>query len=62
MPSTVEGAADNKLREMIFNYKVNEEADFTAAARILAGMRMEDDGVYATTPAEKCDGRHRRMD
>lgn len=57
LPSTVEGAADNKLRQMLFDYKVNEEGEYSAAARILAGMRMEDDpnSVYFTTPADKCD-------
>ena len=50
LPSTVEGAADNKLRQLIFEYKVNEESDYAVAARILAGMRMEDDEdhVYYT--------------
>lgn len=59
LPSTVDDAADNKLRQMIFDYKVNEEGDYAAAARVLSGMRMEDDpnGVYYLTPAEKCDGR-----
>ena len=58
LPTTVEGAADNKLRQMIFDYKVNEENDYSAAARVLAGMRMEDDrgSVYFTDPAAKCDG------
>jgi hypothetical protein len=58
LPSTVEGAADNKLRQLIFEYKVNAESDYAVAARILAGMRMEDDedNVYYTNPAAKCDG------
>jgi hypothetical protein len=58
LPSTVEGAADNKLRQLIFEYKVNVESDYAVAARILAGMRMEDDedNVYYTNPAAKCDG------
>jgi hypothetical protein len=57
LPATVEQAADNSLRVLIFDYKV-EEADYSVAARILAGMRMEDDegSVYYTNPAEKCDG------
>jgi hypothetical protein len=62
LPTTpLEGAADNKLRQMIFDYKVNNEADYAAAARVLAGMRMEDDqeSVYYFTPAEKCDGETR---
>ncbi|KAG7352664.1 PCI domain containing protein [Nitzschia inconspicua] len=55
--SPVEGAADNKLRQAIFDYKVNEEGDFAAAARVLSGMRMEDDpqSVYFFTPADKCE-------
>lgn len=58
LPSTVDGAADNKLRQMLFDYKVNEEGEYSAAARILAGMRMEDDpgSVYFTKPSDKCDG------
>ncbi|KAL3923505.1 MAG: hypothetical protein SGILL_001619 [Bacillariaceae sp.] len=58
LPTTpVEGAADNRLRQMIFDYKVNKESDFAAAARVLSGMRMEDDqnSVYYFTPAQKCD-------
>lgn len=63
LPSTVEGAADNQLRKLLFDYKVNEESDYTGAARVLAGMRMEDDpnSVYYTTPAEKCDGTYQRL-
>jgi hypothetical protein len=58
LPSTVEGAADNTLRQMIFDSKVNEDADYSEAARVLGGMRMEDDqaSVYYTDPAAKCDG------
>lgn len=57
LPSTVDGAADNKLRQMLFDFKVNEEGGYSEAARILAGMRMEDDpdSLYYTSPAEKCD-------
>jgi hypothetical protein len=60
LPTTpVEGAADNKLRQMIFEHKVNEDSDFSAAARVLSGMRMEDeqDSVYYFSPAGKCDGK-----
>ena len=58
LPSTVDGAADNKLRQMVFDYKVNEDGDYAAAARVLAGMRFEDDpnSVYFTSAADKCDG------
>jgi hypothetical protein len=60
LPSTVEGAADNKLRQLIFEHKVNEDADYSAAARVLAGTRMEDDpsSVYYMTPDAKCDGEY----
>lgn len=58
LPSTVEGAADNLLRQKLFEYKVHQEEDFSGAARVLGGMRMDDDpnSVYYTNPAEKCDG------
>jgi len=57
LPSTVENAADSKLRQMLFEYKVNEDEDFSGAARILGNIRMDDiDGsVYYVSPAEKCD-------
>lgn len=59
LPSTVEDAADNTLRQKIFDYKVNVDGDYSEAAKVLAGMRMEDDlgSVYYTDPASKCDGR-----
>ena len=60
LPTTpVENGADNKLRQMIFDYKVNEDGDYSAAARVLSGMRMEDDSnsVYYFDPADKCDGK-----
>mmetsp|Transcript_23164 Transcript_23164/g.54770 ORF Transcript_23164/g.54770 Transcript_23164/m.54770 type:complete len:402 (-) Transcript_23164:173-1378(-) len=58
LPATpVEDAADNRLRRMIFDYYVNEEGDYSEAARILSGMRMDGDkgSVYYFTAAEKCD-------
>lgn len=58
LPTTpVEGGSDNTLRQKIFEYNINEEGNFLAAALVLAGMRMEDnkDSVYYFTPAEKCD-------
>ena len=60
LPATpVEGAADNKLRQMLFDYNVNEEGDYSAAAGVLSGMRMHDDrdSVYYFSAAEKCDGK-----
>lgn len=55
LPSTVPNASDNKLRQMLFDHKVHQEGDYAGAARILGGMRMEEDGVYCMSPAEKCD-------
>jgi COP9 signalosome complex subunit 4 len=58
LPPTVEGAADNILRQRIFDYKVNEEEDYSTAARILSGLRMEANdvsSVYYMSPIERCD-------
>ena len=58
LPPVVEGAADNVLRQLLFDFLVNEEEDYSAAARILAGVRMEaaDEGsVYYMTPLDRCD-------
>jgi hypothetical protein len=57
--SPVEGGADNQLRQMIFDYYVNEEGDYSAAANVLSGMRMdgEQGSVYYFNAAEKCDGK-----
>lgn len=57
LPPVVDGAADSVLRRMLFEYKVNEEDDYTGAARVLSGMRMEDSegGVYFVGAADKCD-------
>jgi hypothetical protein len=56
LPASVQGAADNKLRHLLFDYHV-EEGDYAEAARILGGMRMEDTegSVYYMKPLEKCD-------
>ena len=58
LPPTVEGAADNKLRESMFEYKVSEEDDYSGAALILAGLRMDDaeGSVYYMSAADRCDG------
>jgi len=55
--SPVEGGADNRLRQMIFDYYVNEEGGYSAAASVLSGMRMDgdQDSVYFFSAAEKCD-------
>eukprot|EP00567_Pseudictyota_dubia_P012596 CAMPEP_0197451122 /NCGR_PEP_ID=MMETSP1175-20131217/27791_1 /TAXON_ID=1003142 /ORGANISM="Triceratium dubium, Strain CCMP147" /LENGTH=390 /DNA_ID=CAMNT_0042983743 /DNA_START=243 /DNA_END=1412 /DNA_ORIENTATION=- len=57
LPPTVENAADNTLRQMMFEYKVNEEDDYRGAAGVLAGLRMEDvdNSVYYMSPADRCD-------
>lgn len=54
----MEGAADNTLRQLLFDYKVNEEDDYSTAARILSGVRMEatdESSVYYMSPLERCD-------
>ena len=55
LPATVELAADNKLRQALFQYMVSHLEDYSGAARILSGMRMQDQGVYQMTPAQKTD-------
>jgi len=58
LPTTpVEGASDNKLRQMIFDYSISEQGDYSTAADVLSGMRMEDDkdSIYYFSAAEKCD-------
>jgi len=57
LPATVENAADNKLRQLLFDYKINDDQDYIAAARVLGGMRMEDDkaSVYYVDPHKKAD-------
>ena len=62
LPATpVEDAADNQLRQMIFEYYVNEEGDYSAAASVLSGMRMDGEkgSVYYFAAADKCDGKYR---
>lgn len=60
LPATVENAADNKLRNELFQFMVSEQEDYAGAAKILSSMRMnttsdDPDGVYQMTPAEKTD-------
>ena len=56
LPAVVEGAADNTLRNKLFQHHV-DEGDYAEAARILSTMRMEDNegSVYYMKPIEKCD-------
>jgi COP9 signalosome complex subunit 4 len=59
LPPTVEDAADNQLRQGLFEYKVSEEQDYAGAAKVLSGLRMEDTpgSVYFMSPHEICDGK-----
>lgn len=59
LPPMVENAADNSLRQQMFDYKVNEEEDYSGAARILAGLRMDntEGSTYYMTAADRCDGK-----
>jgi hypothetical protein len=43
---------------LMFDYFVNEKGEYSEAARILVGMRMESEpnSIYYKTPAEMCDG------
>lgn len=56
LPSVVPNASDNKMRFMLFEFQV-KECDYASAARVLGGMRMEEDAnnVYCMDPAERCD-------
>jgi len=55
-PSTIDGGADNILRNLVFDHKVQQE-DYTGAARVLAGLKLDDEpsSVYYASPAEKCN-------
>ena len=58
LPATVEQAADNTLRQKLFDYTVSlPDPDYSGAARILAGMRMVDDpaAVYYLPAAARTD-------
>lgn len=57
LPASVDGAADNTLRQQLFDYKVNHSghADYAGAARILADLRMDDDvnSLYYISPSDR---------
>jgi len=55
LPATVEDAADNQLRLALFEYKIAYTSEYGAAAQVLAGMRMQDEGVYYVSPVDKLD-------
>ena len=57
LPSIVENAADNALRELLFEFYVEQE-NYREAAAILVNKRMEDmdeNSVYYTPAHLKCD-------
>lgn len=56
LPPVVEGGADNALRHKMFEFKV-ERGDYAAAARVLSGMKMDDNAnsVYYAKPVDRCD-------
>lgn len=55
LPASVENAADNALRSLLFDYKIQNTDEYGDAARILGGTRMEAEGVYAVSPYDKLD-------
>eukprot|EP00549_Striatella_unipunctata_P020136 CAMPEP_0118673972 /NCGR_PEP_ID=MMETSP0800-20121206/631_1 /TAXON_ID=210618 ORGANISM="Striatella unipunctata, Strain CCMP2910" /NCGR_SAMPLE_ID=MMETSP0800 /ASSEMBLY_ACC=CAM_ASM_000638 /LENGTH=369 /DNA_ID=CAMNT_0006569119 /DNA_START=42 /DNA_END=1151 /DNA_ORIENTATION=+ len=57
LPTTVENAADSTLRQKLFEYKVNEDDDYSGAAKVLSEMRMDDvvGSVYYMSPSDTCD-------
>lgn len=57
LPATVEDAADSKLRMMLFEHKIANTSDYSQAARILGGTRMESEtgGTYYVAPIDKLD-------
>mmetsp|Transcript_9382 Transcript_9382/g.14483 ORF Transcript_9382/g.14483 Transcript_9382/m.14483 type:complete len:390 (-) Transcript_9382:184-1353(-) len=57
LPTVVENASDSILRQQLFDHLVNQKDEYSGAARILGGMRMETDSnsVYYKDPAERCD-------
>lgn len=57
LPMVVDNAADSTLRALMFDYFVNEKGEYSSAARILGGMRMESEpnSIYYKTPAQMCD-------
>ena len=54
LPAAVDNAADNILRQQLFDYLVSQ-GDYSEAARALSTTRMEDQGVYAMAPEEKAE-------
>jgi COP9 signalosome complex subunit 4 len=54
LPAIVENAADNAVRQALFQHMVAME-EYSDAARVLSGMRMEDSGVYQMSAADKTD-------
>jgi COP9 signalosome complex subunit 4 len=55
LPATVEQAADTILRRTLFHYLVDDVNDYGTAARILAGTRIQESGVYAMSSSDAAD-------
>lgn len=59
LPTTVPDAADNKLRQALFEAKIGgEDPDYAAAANILSGLRMEEPdagSVYSMPAVDRTD-------
>ena len=54
LPSTVEGAADSKLRQILFDYLI-EQGRYSEGSTILAGTRIHDDGVYCLDAEQRAN-------
>jgi hypothetical protein len=55
LPATVEQAADTILRRTLFHYLVDDVNDYGTAARLLAGTRIQESGVYVMTAPDAAD-------
>jgi COP9 signalosome complex subunit 4 len=55
LPATVEQAADTILRRTLFHYLVDDVCDYGTAARLLAGTRIQESGVYVMTSSDAAD-------
>mmetsp|Transcript_15744 Transcript_15744/g.17480 ORF Transcript_15744/g.17480 Transcript_15744/m.17480 type:complete len:414 (+) Transcript_15744:52-1293(+) len=58
LPTFIENASDSTIRQQLFDYLVENKNEYSDAARILGGMRMDSDDLnsaYFKTPAETCD-------
>jgi hypothetical protein len=53
----LENAADNSLRQLLFEHYLSEDY-YSSAAKVIASTRMEDEphSIYYFSPSDKCDG------